>query len=122
MVLSLFFAIFLKEPQFKRIIDAGIPIIFAGLPKLRTYLWNEHPDIISRLKILALYPIIVEDFILEYKDFEPMAIEQIYSKTNGDMRKFIEICEDCRDKAKELELNIIELEMVLSFLAELDLD
>lgn len=109
-------------PYFKRIIDARIPIIFAGLPKLRTLLLNEYPDIISRLKILTLYPIIVEDFIMEYNDFEPEAIEQIYSKTYGDMRKLSEICEDCRDKAKELKLDIIDLEMALSFLSELDLD
>ncbi|MDM8538056.1 ATP-binding protein [Desulfobacterales bacterium HSG17] len=109
-------------PYFKRIIDARIPIIFTGLPKVRTFLLNEHPDIVSRLKILTLYPIIVEDFIMEYNDFEPEAIEQIYSKTSGDMRKFSEVCEDCRDKAKELELDMIELEMALSFLSELDLD
>jgi len=107
-------------PYFKRIIDARIPIILTGLPKLRTFLLNVHPDIISRLKILNLYPIIVEDFIMEYKDFEPEAIEQIYSKTSGDMRKFNEVCEDCRDKAKELKLDIIELEMALSFLSGLD--
>ena len=51
-------------PYFKRIIDAGIPIIFSGLPKVRTFLMNQHPDILSRLKILVLYPIMVEDFHL----------------------------------------------------------
>lgn len=105
-------------PYLKRIIDAGIPIIFAGLPKVRTFLTSEHPDILSRLKTLVLYPIEVEDFILEYKDFEPEAIEQIYAATKGDMRKFEEICTDCRQKAKELNLSFVDVNCVLSFLSE----
>ena len=76
-------------------IDAEIPVIFAGLPKVRTYLANEHPDILSRLKVLVLYPIIVEDFILEFQAFEAEAIEQIYVTTGGDMRRFKEIFTDC---------------------------
>ncbi len=106
-------------PYLKRIIDAGIPIIFAGLPKVRTFLTNEHPDILSRLKTLILYPIIVEDFIVEFNDFEPEAIEQIYVATKGDMRKFLEICTDCRDKAKELGQSFVDVNLVLEFLADL---
>jgi len=106
-------------PYFKRIIDADIPIIFAGLPKVRTFLTNEHPDILSRLKTLALYPIIIEDFILEYEDFDSEAVEQIYISTGGDMRKFKEICTDCRDKMKELKLNRVDLELALSFLLDI---
>jgi len=85
-------------PYLKRIIDAGVPIVLAGLPKVRTFLTSEYPDILSRLKTLILYPIVVEDFIMEYKDFESDAIEQIYVSTKGDMRKFKEICTDCRDR------------------------
>ena len=71
----------------KRIIDAGIPIVFAGLPNVRTYLTSEHPDILSRLNVLSLFPIVVEDFIQKYKNvITPEAIEQIYAATNGDMR------------------------------------
>jgi thymidine kinase len=106
-------------PFLKRMIDAEIPMVFAALPKLRTFLTNEHPDILSRLKILILYPIIVEDFIAEYKDFEPEAIEQIYIACKGDMRKFKEICTDCRDKAKELNHSFVDLNLVLAFLADL---
>ena len=105
-------------PYFKRIIDADIPIIFAGLPKVRTFLLNEHPDIVSRLKVLRLYPILVEDFIMDYKDFVPEAIEQIYAATAGDMRKFKEVCADCTDKAKELKVNLIDVELVLSIIEE----
>jgi thymidine kinase len=106
-------------PFLKRIIDAQIPMLFAALPKLRTFLTNEHPDILSRLKTLILYPIIVEDFIAEYKDFEPEAIEQIYIASKGDMRKFKEICTDCRDKAKELNHSFVDLNLVLAFLSDL---
>jgi len=106
-------------PYFKRIIDAGIPVIFAGLPSVRTYLASEHPDILSRLKVLRLYPIMVEDFIQEYKKIAPEAIEQIYAATNGDMRKFEEICMDCLDKAKELEYSLVDINLALSFLTDL---
>ncbi|MCP3922475.1 MAG: ATP-binding protein [Desulfobacterales bacterium] len=106
-------------PYFKRIIDAGIPMVFAGLPSVRTYLTSEHPDILSRLKVLPLYPIVVEDFIQKYKDFVPEAIEQIYAATNGDMRKFEEICSDCIDKAKELKYSLVDINLALTFLTDL---
>ena len=106
-------------PYLKRIMDAHVPIVLAGLPKVRTYLTSQHPDILSRLKTLILYPIVVEDFILEYKDFESEAIEQIYVATRGDMRKFKEICTDCRDKAKGLGHSFVDLNLVVDFLANL---
>lgn len=106
-------------PYLKRIMDAHVPIVLAGLPKVRTYLTSQHPDILSRMKTLILYPIVVEDFILEYKDFESEAIEQIYVASRGDMRKFKEICTDCRDKAKELGHSFVDLNLVVDFLANL---
>lgn len=106
-------------PYLKRIIDAGVPIVFAGLPKVRTFLTSEHPDILSRLKTLVLYPIVVEDFIVEYNDIEQEAIEQIYVATKGDMRKFKEICTDCRDRAKELKHPFVELNLALEFISDL---
>lgn len=106
-------------PFLKRVIDAKVPIVFAGLPKVRTFLTSEHPDILSRLKTLILYPIVVEDFIQEYKDFEAEAIEQIYVATKGDMRKFKEICMDCRDKAKELKQSFIDVNLAVGFLSNL---
>ena len=99
-------------PYLKRIIDAEVPIVFAGLPKVRTFLASEHPDILSHLKVLVLYPIVVEDFILEYKKhFKAEAIEQIYMAVRGDMRKFEEICTDCRDRAKELNYSFVDLNL-----------
>jgi len=104
-------------PYFKRIIDAGIPMVLAGLPSVRTYLASEHPDILSRLKVLTLFPIVVEDFIEKYKsDISQEAIEQIYAATNGDMRKLEEICNDCIDKAKELKYSLVDINLALSFL------
>jgi len=106
-------------PYLKRIIDARVPIVFAGLPKVRTYLVRNHPDILSRLKTLILYPIIVEDFIVEYKDIQREAIEQIYMSVKGDMRKFKEICTDCRDRAKELNYKFADLNLALEFISDL---
>ena len=106
-------------PYFKRIIDAGIPMVFAGLPQVRTYLTSEHPDILSRLKTLILYPIVVEDFIAEYNDFKQEAVEQIYMATKGDMRKFKEICTDCRDKAKEMNYAFVDLNLALEYISDL---
>ncbi len=106
-------------PYFKRIIDAEVPVIFAGLPNVRTYLASEHPDILSRLKVLTLYPIVVEDFINEYKNISSEAIEQIYAATNGDMRKFEEICIECLDKAKELKYSLVDINLALTFLSDL---
>jgi len=106
-------------PYFKRIINAGIPMVFAGLPQVRTYLTSEHPDILSRLKTLILYPIEVEKFISEYNDFKQEAVEQLYMATKGDMRKFKEICTDCRDKAKDLNYTFIDLNLALEFISDL---
>ncbi len=108
-------------PYIKRIIDAGVPIIMAGLPRTRTFLTSEHPDILSRLKTLVLYPIIVEDFISDYSDIESEAVEQIYMAARGDMRKFKEICTDCRDKAKELNYSFVDLNLALEFISDLPL-
>jgi len=55
-------------PNFKRIIDSKTPMIFRGLPNVRTLLASEHPDILSRLKVLTLFPIVVEDFIQRYNN------------------------------------------------------
>ena len=107
-------------PYFKRIIDAAIPIVFAGLPNVRTYLASEHPDILSRLKVLTLFPIIVEDFIEKYKNnISQEAVEQIYAATNNDMRKFEEICSDCINKAKELKYSLVDINLALTFLTNL---
>jgi len=100
-------------PYLKRIMDAGVPIVFAGLPMVRTYLTRNHPDILSRLKTFILYPIVVEDFILEYKDIQQEAIEQIYMAVRGDMRKFKELCTDCQDRAKELNYNFVDINLAL---------
>ncbi len=106
-------------PYLKRIIDAKVPVVLAGLPRVRTYLSHNHPDILSRLKTLILYPIVVEDFISEYKDIQQEAIEQIYMAVKGDMRKFHEICTDCRDRATELNYQFVDINLALDFLSDM---
>ncbi len=106
-------------PYLKRIIDAGVPIVFAGLPKVRTYLSRNHPDILSRLKTLILYPIEVEDFIEKYKDIQQEAVEQIYMAVKGDMRKFKEVCTDCLDRANELNHQFVDINLALEFISDL---
>ena len=105
-------------PYFKRIIDAKIPVLFAGSPKVSTFLGHEHPDILSRLKLLVLYPLIVDDFIQEYQHFEPEAIEQIYAATGSDMRKFKETCMDCLDKAQEIKQAKVDVNLALTILSD----
>jgi len=83
-------------PYFKRIIDAGIPMVFAGLPQVRTYLTSEHPDILSRLKTLILYPIVVEDFIAEYNDFKQEPLNRFIWLPRGicvNLKKFVPTAE-----------------------------
>lgn len=106
-------------PYLKRIIDAGVPMVFAGQPNVRTYLSRNHPDILSRLKTLMLYPIVVEDFIENCKDIQQEAVEQIYMAVKGDMRKFEEICTDCRDRAKELNYKFVDVNLALEFISDL---
>ncbi len=71
------------------------------------------------MKPLVLYPIVVEDFIIELKDIEHEAIEQLYMVTKGDMRKFKEICTDCRDKARVLKYPFVDLNLALEFISDL---
>jgi len=47
------------------------------------------------------------------------AIEQIYMAVKGDMRKFKEICTDCRDRAKELNYKFVDLNLALEFIVDL---
>jgi hypothetical protein len=67
-----------------------------------------------------LFPIVVEDFIEKYKQIiAPEAVEQIYAATNGDMRKFKEICSDCIDEAKRLKYSHVDINLALTFLTNL---
>ncbi len=37
----------------------------------------------------------------------------------GDMRKFKEICTDCRDRAKELNHQFVDINLALEFISDL---
>ena len=106
-------------PYLKRIMDARVPVVMAGLPSVRTFLKSEHPDILSRLKTLVLYPVSVEDFIEQCDDIESEAVEQIYMAARKDMRKFKEICTDCRDRARELKYSFVDVNLALEFISNL---
>jgi hypothetical protein len=41
------------------------------------------------------------------------------AKDRLSMRKFKEICMDCRDKAKELKMSFIDVNLAVSFLSNL---
>ncbi len=53
------------------------------------------------------------------KDIEVEAGEQIYVAAGGDMRKFKEICTDCRDRAGELKYSFVDVNLALEFIAGL---
>jgi hypothetical protein len=57
--------------------------------------------------------------ISEYKDIQQEAIEQIYMAVKCDMRKFQEICTDCRDRAKELKYQFVDINLALEFISDL---
>jgi hypothetical protein len=61
----------------------------------------------------------VEDFIEKCKDIQQEAVEQIYMAVKGDMRKFEEICTDCRDKAEELKYQFVDINLALEFISDL---
>ncbi|MFC1815283.1 CNNM domain-containing protein [Thermodesulfobacteriota bacterium] len=104
---------------FQHLADTITPRVIFFL-RVASYLASEHPDILSRLKVLTLFPIVVEDFIEKYKNnISQEAIEQIYAATNSDMRKLEEICSDCIDKAKELKYSLVDINLALAFLTNL---
>ncbi len=103
-------------PYIKRIMNAGIPIIYAGLPTLKTRLKEKNKDILSRLKILNLPPISVEEYKKNLPQFEPDAIEVIYGASSGNMHRFDDICDECLDKMSELKLDKINMEIVNMFI------
>ncbi len=65
------------------------------------------------------HPIVVEDFIAKCNDIQQEAVEQIYMAVKGDMRKFEEICTDCRDRAKELNHKFVDINLALEFISDL---
>ncbi len=103
-------------PYIKRIMNAGIPVIYAGLPTLKTRLKEKHEDILSRLKILNLQPVSVEEFKKNLPQFEPDALEVIYGASSGNMHRFNDICDDCLDKMYELKMEKINMEIVEMFI------
>ena len=103
-------------PYIKRIMNAGIPVIYAGLPALKTRLKEKHVDILCRVKILNLPPVNVEEFKKILPQFEPDALEVVYGASSGNMHYFNDICDDCLDKMSELKLEKVNMDIVGMFI------
>jgi len=103
-------------PYLKRIMNAEIPVVLAGLPIVRNYLREKHEDILSRLKIMDLTPLDVESWKMNLKVFEPDAIEVIYGAAQGNMRVLEELVDDCMDKIRELKLEKVSMDIVTMFI------
>jgi len=101
----------------KRIMNAEIPVIMAGLPKTEAYLERDHADILSRLKVLRLQPVRLETFKQCWSDkFTPDALDLIYGAAGENMRVFDEICDDCRDKAQEMKAPQVTVDIAMMFI------
>ncbi len=101
----------------KHIMDSGIPCIFAGLESAESFLVESNGDIISRLKVLKLGPISVENFIAHMSNWEPTAVESAYGACNADMRVFKEkYVDEAEDKAAEMGVKTVTVDIVSMFL------
>jgi len=109
-------------PYLKRIMDAGVPILLAGLPKVKYFLREKHGDILSRLKIIDLQSVGVDDFKKKFVIFEPEAIDVVYGESGGNMRRMEELIDDCIDKFEEInkgletKMDRISIDIVAMFI------
>jgi type II secretory pathway predicted ATPase ExeA len=104
-------------PYIKRIMNADCPVVLAGLPSVRRDLQNKHEDILSRLKVLPLEPLAIDDLKEHHKDkFDADALELIHGAAMGNMRIFDEIADDCVDKIKELKKPRVDVETAAMFI------
>ena len=88
----------------KHIMDAGIPCVLAGLESAESFLRESNGDILSRLKVLHLHPVGVEDFISEFIHWDPDAVELAYGAANSDMREFLQkYVDEAEDKLAEMK-------------------
>lgn len=102
-------------PYFKRMMNAGIPMILAGLPETRTYLERKHADILSRLRVLDLQPINSEEYKRVFPMFDADAIDLIYAATGANMRLFERITGDCLEKLEETGAKTVDVLMAAEF-------
>jgi len=79
----------------KRIMDANIPIIMAGTFDIITALKERHEDVLSRLRILYLESVPINDLKMHYSNFDNDSLEIISGFAFGNMWIFNEICEEC---------------------------
>ena len=93
----------------KRFIDAQIPVIMAGTIELLPSLKERHGAVFSRLRLLTLEPVSVEDFKKNLPQFEKDTLEFIFGFSFGNMWLFNEICEECLDLIQELKITNVSM-------------
>ncbi len=104
-------------PYLKRIMNLEIPIILAAKPGIIPYLEARFGDILSRLKVLNLQTISLEDYQEALKEkFESDAVRLIYSNCKQNMRIFDEVAEDCLDYVAEKKIDRITAKIATMFL------
>ncbi len=104
-------------PYLKSVMDAGVPMVLAGVPELEETLRERAEDVFSRFKVLRLLPVSADDFkSCIADDFEPDAVDLIYGASDGNMRIFEEFCDDCRDKAMETGTDKVTVDIALQFI------
>lgn len=102
-------------PWIKRMMNADVPMVMAGLPTLETFLLDTHPDVLSRFKVLRLPPVGAEAYKKFFPNVAPEAVDLIYGASDGNMRRFQEILDDCLDKLRELESDRVTLAIAEEF-------
>jgi len=99
-------------PYFKRIMDSGIPILFAGMPELRDYIEERHGDIRSRLRVFELEEVAREEITSHICEKIPEEVlKYLLGFCDSNMRYFFEYLEDCKRMAKKMGKDQIDMEV-----------
>lgn len=107
-------------PYLKIIMDTGSTVVLAGLPDLHDTLRNHYPDVLSRMTHLKVTVLSQDDIAILLPEFTPAAVSVLYGyKDKPDMREILEnIAESCRDYARDIKLEKIDVDTVSLFVFE----
>lgn len=101
-------------PYLKIIMDAGNPLILAGLPELQSMLKKYHADVLSRLTTIKIGVLSYEDFLTLVPDFDPDDFSIIYNSMSN-MRAMMTAVKNCRDYAEENNIKLIDYKVIELF-------
>jgi len=104
-------------PYLKIIMDEGNSLILAGLPELRDLLKAKYPDVLSRLIVLKLNPLDLDDIRKLLPDFSKDAVDLLHGSTNN-MREMMKIVTSCRDYVSSEKLASVDVDTALQFIDE----